>query len=118
MNPSNFDGEGALFGNLFSAANHIKDALLFCCPSVAYNLLSIRRGGLQDMAQSGMSTAGLLHHSRHADEATLHRYLEWGKLALNPARERFASTMPWGLALQTTLAAAAEDQANMTASLI
>lgn len=64
------------------------------------NVLSVRRGGLQVMALSGMSTATLLAHSRHTTEKTLHRYLGWGKLFLGPARERFGAIAIEGRALE------------------
>lgn len=110
--------DGYLFGSLLTEGPKIRAALLDRTPVQAnsnqrvisntdtpraYSLLSIRRGGLQDMAQDGASTACLLHHSRHTSEETLHRYLEWGKLQLNPARERFAQHMPWGTAARLDL---------------
>lgn len=57
--------------------------------STELSLLSIRRGGLQEMAQEGMSESVLLHHSRHTTREMLMRYLEWGKFALDAARERY-----------------------------
>ena len=54
------------------------------------NVLSIRRGGLQAMAIAGMTTETLLAHSRHKRVENLHRYLDWGKVFLGAARERFA----------------------------
>jgi hypothetical protein len=51
--------------------------------------LSIRRGGLQAMALSGCSTETLLAHSRHQCQKNLERYLNWGALLLDPARERW-----------------------------
>lgn len=50
-------------------------------------ILSIRRGGLQRMALSGMSQECMMHHSRHSTKALLDRYLEWGRLSLDAARE-------------------------------
>lgn len=41
-------------------------------------LRSIRRGGLQRMAGSGVPISTVLHFSRHADEQMLMRYLSWG----------------------------------------
>lgn len=52
-------------------------------------ILSIRRGGLQQMALEGASVETLLHHSRHATVAMLNRYLSWGVTLLHAARERF-----------------------------
>jgi integrase len=52
--------------------------------------LSIRRGGLQAMALGGIPTHVLLHHSRHASMKNLERYLGWGELLLDPARERWS----------------------------
>ena len=56
----------------------------------ALSVLSVRRGGLQALAASGVSEATLLHHSRHTSAQLLHRYLEWGTYALGPARERYS----------------------------
>ena len=50
-------------------------------------LLSIRRGGLQHMAQRGASQETLLHHSRHTTQETLMRYLDWGIVNLQHVRE-------------------------------
>lgn len=66
-------------------------------------ILSIRRGGLQKMALDGVSEASLLHHSRHATREMLHKYLQWGTMSLDAARERFVNpqvpfsepTFPW-----------------------
>lgn len=99
MNLQNSTPPGSLlFLSEFSpeaAFDTIKQALKKLNPN--YSILSIRRGGLQEMALSGVSQATLLHHSRHSSVETLHRYLEWGKLALDAARERFATTpkFPW-----------------------
>lgn len=57
------------------------------------SVLSIRRGGLQHMAQLGASTETLLHHSRHSKQELLERYLSYGKLLLSAARERFVGTL-------------------------
>lgn len=90
-----------LFGDLAgSSGDNIRAALTRLNP--LYTLLSIRRGGLQDMAQQGVSTGSLLMHSRHASIETLHRYLEWGKLSFDAARERFAGNLPWNMALHLT----------------
>jgi hypothetical protein len=73
-----------------------RDALKAFDPSLC--LLSVRRGGLQDMAMQGLSKACLLHHSRHSSEELLDRYLEWGTWNLEAARERYRSTSatePW-----------------------
>ena len=67
--------------------NLIRDALKAISPSLG--ILSVRRGGLQFMAQQGMSTQCMLHHSRHADVQMLNRYLAWGALNFQAARERF-----------------------------
>lgn len=74
-------------GEAETALEQIRHALKAVDDSLS--ILSIRRGGLQQMAQMGLSDAVLLHHSRHAEIGLLHRYLDWGRLALNPARERF-----------------------------
>jgi len=50
-------------------------------------LLSLRRGGLQAMAQSGASIATLMHHSRHSTTELLDRYLGWGACNFIAARE-------------------------------
>lgn len=54
------------------------------------SILSVRRGGLQRMALGGCSVACLMHHSRHADETMLNRYLQWGLYNLEMARERYS----------------------------
>jgi hypothetical protein len=41
------------------------------------------------MALAGLSTDCLLAHSRHRRKENLERYLDWGKLLLCSARERF-----------------------------
>jgi hypothetical protein len=51
--------------------------------------LSLRRGGLQRMALEGYSTETLLTHSRHQRLENLHRYLNWGEVFLNAAREKY-----------------------------
>ena len=66
----------------------IKDAMRKASPLLS--VLSIRRGGLQAMALAGMSTETLLAHSRHQRIENLHRYLDWGKVFMAPARELFA----------------------------
>lgn len=80
-----------LFGDPLKEAERIKNEMSIVASEtgVPLTLLSIRRGGLQVMACSGLSEAALLHHSRHTNVETLHRYLEWGKLAFHAARERF-----------------------------
>ena len=50
-------------------------------------LLSLRRGGLIAMAQDGASLATMMHHSRHASEMMLSRYLNWGQFNFSAARE-------------------------------
>jgi hypothetical protein len=65
----------------------LKEALSNCDPSLC--LLSIRKGGLQLMAISGATTSTLLHHSRHSSKEMLERYLGWGRVDLEAARERF-----------------------------
>ncbi|MBS1972053.1 MAG: site-specific integrase [Bdellovibrionales bacterium] len=50
-------------------------------------LLSLRRGGLIAMAQGGASISTLLHHSRHASDSMLARYLNWGTYNFTAARE-------------------------------
>jgi hypothetical protein len=56
------------------------------------SILSIRRGGLQRMALLGVSTECLLAHSRHKRRETLERYLDWGRLFLNPAKELLSAS--------------------------
>lgn len=100
--PGNAAGEDyeLLFGDVGSAISAMKEALMQCSPCLS--LLSIRRGGLQYLAQQGMSIPCLMHHSRHATEGMLMRYLEWGKWALDSARERWGNSRgqntfyPWG----------------------
>jgi hypothetical protein len=53
------------------------------------SILSIRRGGLQRMAQMGASLECMLQHSRHSTQCMLERYLGYGKLLFGAARERF-----------------------------
>jgi hypothetical protein len=65
----------------------VKKEMQLTCPT--YNLLSVRKGGLQDLARQGMSKSCLLHHSRHATVDMLDRYLGWGSWNLEAARERF-----------------------------
>jgi hypothetical protein len=65
----------------------LKEALSNCDPSLC--LLSIRKGGLQLMAISGATTSTLLHHSRHSSKEMLERYLGWGRVDLEAARQRF-----------------------------
>lgn len=55
-------------------------------------ILSIRRGGLQQLALNGASLETLLHHSRHSDISCLNRYMGWGQTLLHAARERYAVT--------------------------
>lgn len=50
-------------------------------------LLSIRRGGLQQMALQGLSLQTILAHSRHTTEQLLNRYLGWGAFNFAAARE-------------------------------
>lgn len=69
------------------ALEQIRGALRQVNPELG--LLSVRRGGLQLMAQNGASTATLMHHSRHSTEALLQRYLGYAKLTFPAARERF-----------------------------
>jgi integrase len=81
---------GPLFGSdddYVELATQIKSALIQVNPE--YNILSIRRGGLQHMAEKGCSMRTLLHHSRHTTPDMLMRYLEWGKYALWEAHELF-----------------------------
>lgn len=66
-------------------ASLIRTAIKKSCADLC--LLSIRRGGLITMAQSGVSLQTLLHHSRHASEEMLMRYLGWGENFFLPARE-------------------------------
>jgi hypothetical protein len=65
----------------------VKKEMQLTCPT--YNLLSVRKGRLQDLARQGMSKSCLLHHSRHATIDMLDRYLGWGSWNLEAARERF-----------------------------
>lgn len=58
------------------------------------SVLSLRRGGLQKMAQDGISLSTILHHSRHATEGMPMRYLDWGGCFLNAARELFPNRPP------------------------
>ena len=51
-------------------------------------LLSVRRGGLQFVAQMGASTQTLMCHWGHTTEALLQRCLGYVKLTLPAARER------------------------------
>jgi hypothetical protein len=57
--------------------------------ALGLNILSVRRGGLQMMALSGVSTATLLAHSRHRTKEMLEHYLDSGRLALTAVRELF-----------------------------
>ena len=50
-------------------------------------ILSIRRGGLQNMARAGISIETLLHHSNHRTVAMLNHYLQHGLLNFAAARE-------------------------------
>ena len=52
-------------------------------------LLSIRKGGLQHLAISGVPEDMLLQYSRHTIIKMLHRYLDWGKFALGVPRRRW-----------------------------
>ena len=63
----------------------IRDAIKATSPEL--NILSIRRGGLQAMAQRGISIETILHHSRHTTQDTLMRYLDWGQVNLAHIRE-------------------------------
>ena len=63
----------------------IREALHTVNPKLT--ILSIRRGGLQAMAQKGASIETILHHSRHVSTDTLMRYLEWGQVNLQHIRE-------------------------------
>ena len=72
----------------------IKNALKDVNPLLG--LLSVRRGGLQEMAQKGASLATLLHHSRHTTIQMLDRYLGWGTFNLNPIRELLRLEIPEG----------------------
>jgi hypothetical protein len=56
--------------------------------------LSIRRGGLQHMSLMGLPLTVILHHSRHANTKNLERYLGWGELLLESARERWKLEAP------------------------
>lgn len=51
-----------------------------------YSLLSIRKGGLQRMALAGMRDEDILTFSRHTTISMLHRYLDWGRVALTSTR--------------------------------
>jgi hypothetical protein len=77
-----------LFESGDTALPHIRTAIITVNPQL--NILSIRRGGLQKMALEGASTATLLHHSRHSTKDMLDKYLNFGALSLDAARERFA----------------------------
>jgi len=59
--------------------------------SKGFNLLSIRKGGLQNMAMKGVKD--VKKFSRHTTEAMLQRYLDWGKADLAPAREAQAANL-------------------------
>lgn len=50
-------------------------------------ILSIRRGGLQNMALAGISLQSMLHHSNHRTVAMLNHYLQHGLLNFSAARE-------------------------------
>jgi hypothetical protein len=72
------DGRAAALRSILTALKGVDQAL---------GLLSIRRGGLQALAQAGATQETLLHHSRHTTAALLNRYLGWGRLNLHAARE-------------------------------
>lgn len=75
-----------LFGeDTIMNASTIRSALKTASPTLS--LLSIRRGGLIRMSQKEASLTTLLHHSRHATEQMLMRYLGWGEHYFAPARE-------------------------------
>lgn len=79
-----------LFGeDTIMNAMHIRTAMM--TTRVGLTLLSIRRGGLVRMAQKGATLHTLLHHSRHASEQMLMRYLGWGEHFFTAARELTAS---------------------------
>jgi hypothetical protein len=50
-------------------------------------LRSIRRGGLQRMANLKVSIPQMLHFSRHSDAQMLMRYLSWGQHAMQLQEE-------------------------------
>ena len=52
-----------------------------------YECRSIRRGALQTLAASGVTTKVMLLISGHTSERTLLRYLNWGQLGLNRRNE-------------------------------
>jgi hypothetical protein len=79
-----------LFGPKKDAEAAIRRALLRVNKDLS--ILSVRRGGLQRMSLEGCSIACLMHHSRHADETMLNRYLGWGTFNLEAARERYGTT--------------------------
>lgn len=79
------DNSSPLFGDNLTVLGDIRDALK--TQDAELCILSVRRGGLQRMALAGLSQETILHHSRHATISMLDRYLEWGKLSLNAARE-------------------------------
>lgn len=60
-----------------STLNVIRMMLMKTNPDL--ELRSIRRGGLQRMAQLGFSMQKIIAFSRHADEPMLMRYLGWGQ---------------------------------------
>lgn len=81
-----------LFGDLpqhIKILGEIRDSLSNV--NAALGILSVRRGGLQAMALAGLSEAAILHHSRHSTRELLERYLEWGKLSLDAAREKYTT---------------------------
>lgn len=65
----------------------IRQALV--AENACLNMLSIRKGALQHLALKGTSVATLLSLSRHASLEMLERYLGWGALNLESARERY-----------------------------
>lgn len=79
------DNSSPLFGDNLTVLGDIRDALK--TQDAELCILSVRRGGLQRMALAGLSQETILHHSRHSTISMLDRYLEWGKLSLNAARE-------------------------------
>lgn len=64
-----------------------------------YNILSIRKGGLQNMMDIGLPDTVILHHSRHKSMDTFMIYMDLGRHYLSAARETVAHGLfqhhPW-----------------------
>ena len=80
----NNGGGGFTQQTITNACNEIRNLLKAKNPE--YNLLSLRKGGLQRMALRGLPYAAILEYSRHTTIDMLMRYLDWGKCALTTPR--------------------------------